>query len=179
MKKIPMTINMKSLLFLCGLILMSCKNENSSLIGTWNFTADQEIDSVGNIINQDSNVSGLLLYTADGDMSVQLLWHQKREPIMTDSIMKYDGNSTSIGLGNNSWTPDQNRILIDSYDAYFGKYTVDWDNNIVTHRINGNLRPEKKLKEYKRKFTLKGDTLLLRSPDPKDRWQVLWTRRNN
>lgn len=161
-----------------GLILIGCKDD-PSIIGTWKLIADQEVDSLGNIVNQDTNVSGQLIYTPDGDMNVQLLWHQERKPIMSDTIMNYDGKSTGLGLGNNSWTSEQNSILIDTYDAYFGEYELDWDNRIVTHRINGNLRPEKNLKEYKRKFILKGDTLFLRSTDPREKWQVLWVRKNN
>ena len=160
-----------------GIILSSCK-ETNPLAGTWKFAADQEIDSLQNVIKQDTNVRGLLIYTPNGKMSAQLLWNERRNSILNDSIMKNDGNSVSVGLGINSWTSEQNRLFIDTYDSYFGNYTIDWENNIVTHRINGNLRPEKNLTEYKRRFQLNGDTLYLRSSDPKQKWRVVWTKIN-
>ena len=160
-----------------GIIISSCK-ETNPLMGTWKFAADQEIDSLQNVIWQDTNVRGLLIYTPNGKMSAQLLWNERRNSILNDSIMKNDGNSVAVGLGINSWTSEQNRLFIDTYDSYFGNYTIDWENNIVTHRINGNLRPEKNLTEYKRRFQLNGDTLYLRSSDSKQKWRVVWTKIN-
>ncbi|MBL0745858.1 lipocalin-like domain-containing protein [Chryseolinea lacunae] len=159
------------------LLLTGCADNDRALTGTWRFVADQQIDSQGNVLMEDLNVDGLLIYTPDGNMSVQLLWHKKREPLLTDSIMQHDGTSTGIGLGDNSWTPEQNRIWIDTYDAYFGEYTVDWEHRVVTHTITGNLRPEKNATEYKRKFVLRGDTLFLKSVDPRQQWQVMWLRK--
>ena len=172
MNKIAIILNLVLVIILC-----SCK-ENNPLVGTWKFVADQEIDSLQNVIRQDTNVNGLLIYMPNGKMSAQLLWNEKRNSILTDSIMKNDGNSNAVGLGTNSWTEELNRVFIDTYDSYFGNYTIDWENNIVTHRINGNLRPEKNLTEYKRQFKLNGDTLYLRSSDPKQRWRVVWTKIN-
>ena len=57
--------------------------------------------------------------------------------------MQYDGNSSGLGIGQNNWTPEQDNVLIDSYDAYFGRYFVDRSEGIITHKINGNMRPEK------------------------------------
>jgi hypothetical protein len=168
----------RSLLFaLMLLLLLSCQNEKPPHIGTWEFIADQVVDSEGNVIEQDTAVSGILIYTKDGYMSVQLLWNNVRQPIMSDSIMQNDGNSTGLGIGQNTWTPEQDNVLIDSYDAYFGKYSVDSAEGIVTHKINGNMRPEKALTEYRRKFLIKGDTLFLRSVDPKFKWQTVWVKK--
>ena len=168
---------MKTTLLLASplLFLFSCQSY-PEYIGTWEFIADQVIDIEGNVIKQDTAVSGILIYTEGGHMSVQLLWNNLRQPIMSDSIMQYDGNSTGLGIGQNAWSIEQDNVLIDSYDAYFGKYFVDSNDGIITHRINGNMRPEKSLTEYKRKFHIKGDTLFLRSADPKFTWQTVWLK---
>jgi hypothetical protein len=120
------------------------------LTGSWNFIADQETDSAGNISNQDTAVTGLLVYGHDGKMSAQLLWKGTRAPIITDSIMTQDGMPLSLGLGSNSWSLEQTRKLIDTYSAYFGDYSVDTSKNWVTHTITGNLRPEKADSSYPR-----------------------------
>ncbi len=109
-------------------------------------------------------------------MSVQLLWHGTRGKVITDTIMNNDGISYGTGLGSNTWTIDQARTIIDTYDSYFGDYSVDWDNHSVTHTITGDLRPEKTGTKYKRNFQLKGDTLFLRSTEPKMKWQIAWVR---
>jgi hypothetical protein len=167
----------RTLLFaMMFLLLLSCQNDSPPYVGTWEFIADQVIDTEGTI-EQDTAVSGILIYTKDGYMSVQLLWNNVRQPIMSDSIMRYDGNSSGLGIGQNTWTPEQDNVLIDSYDGYFGKYLVDSSEGIITHTINGNMRPEKALTEYKRKFLIKGDTLFLRSADPKFKWQTVWVKK--
>jgi len=177
----------KIFLFILIVTIQSCqtanqKQENNDklLIGSWKFIADQELDNNNQVKNEDTNVRGLLIYTVDGKMSVQLLWHGSRTSLVNDTIMNQDGKSFGVGLGNNSWTLDQSRKIIDTYDAYFGDYSVDWKNNIVTHTISGNLRPEKEGASYKRAFLIKEDTLFLRSadPDPNMKWQTKWIRNN-
>ena len=112
-------------------------------------------------------------------MSAQLVWNGTRNQIMSDTIMNHDGISYGTGLGINTWTREQARTIIDTYDAYFGDYVIDWKNQVITHSITGNLRPEKPGTIYKRRFQLKGDTLLLRSTDSKMKWQVAWVKIKN
>ena len=164
----------------CQTTIQKQEPNNKLLIGSWKFIADQELDDNNQVKNQDTNVSGLLIYTLDGKMSVQLLWHKSRALLVSDSIMKQDGKSFGVGLGNNTWTLDQARKIIDTYDAYFGVYSVNWKDKIVTHTISGNLRPEKERTSYKRAFQVKGDTLFLRSADPAPnmKWQTMWIRNN-
>jgi hypothetical protein len=152
------------------------ENQKVVLTGSWKFVADQELDSNNRVVKEDTTVDGLLIYTADGKMSVQLLWQGTRRPILTDSIMNQDGISSGLGLGTNTWTSDQARLIIDTYDAYFGNYIVDWKDNIVTHVIDGTLRPEKTGTTYRRIFAVTDDTLLLRSTDPSKKWQAKWVR---
>ena len=174
----------KTVLFVLVVTIQSCNtnqkqaHNTNALVGSWKFVADQELDNSNHVIKEDTNVSGLLIYTADGKMSVQLLWHGSRASLISDTIMNQDGKSLGVGLGNNSWTLDQSRQIIDTYDAYFGDYATDWDNKIVTHRISGNLRPEKEGTSYKRAFENVADTLFLKSadPDPNIKWRTKWIK---
>jgi hypothetical protein len=152
------------------------KGNKETLAGSWKFIADQELDQENKVCKQDTAVSGLLIYTNDGKMSVQLLWRKTRGPLFNDSIMEQDGRSAGLGLGFNTWNLDQTRRIIDSYDAYFGIYDVDWDKKIVTHTITGNFRPERPGFSYKRAFRIKDDTLFLKSTDTTKRWQIAWLR---
>ncbi len=90
--------------------------------------------------------------------------------------MSHDGVTYGTGFGKNTWSIDEARTLIDTYDAYFGDYTIDWENQVITHIVTGNLRPEQIGKTYSRKFQLKGDTLLLRDENPAMYWQAAWVR---
>lgn len=159
------------------ILAASCKDQQQGLEGSWKFIADQQLDRSGNVVDEDKNVDGLLVYTPTGQMAVQLVWFSVRQPLITDTVMNADGVTPGIGLGINNWSDKENRTWIDSYDAYFGEYVIDEKNQIVTHRINGNLRPEKKFKEYKRSYQLKGDTLYLKSTDPAMEWRTIWIRK--
>lgn len=159
------------------ILLFACKDDRLSLVGTWKFVSDQQIDSLENIISRDDNVDGRLIYTSDGDMSVQLIWFSKREPMMSDTVMNSDGVSTGVGPGTNSRTAEQNSTWIDTYDACFGEYEIQEPSKTVTHRISGNLRPERKGKEYKRYYKITGDTLFLKSTNPADKWRTVWIRK--
>ena len=179
---------MRSLLFLFFLLTFffySCKqysnkpiNNNESFLGSWRFVEEQELDSTDAVISRDTNVDGLLIYAPEGKMNVQLLYKGTRQEIITDTIMNNDGVSSHLGLGFNNWSTKQARTIIDTYDAYFGDYSIDWKDQIVTHTMTGNLRPEKSGTIYKRRFQLKNDTLFLRDAKPNQYWQVVWVKNN-
>ena len=179
---------MRSLLFLFFILTFffhSCKqysnkpiNNNESFLGSWRFVEEQELDSTDAVISRDTNVDGLLIYAPEGKMNVQLLYKGTRQKIITDTIMNNDGVSSHLGLGFNNWSTKQARTIIDTYDAYFGDYSIDWKDQIVTHTMTGNLRPEKSGTIYKRRFQLKNDTLFLRDAKPNQYWQVVWVKNN-
>lgn len=171
------------LFFMVTFFFYSCEqsankptNNSESLLGSWRFAEEQELDSNDVAIDRDTNVDGLLIYAPDGKMNVQLLYKGTRNKIITDTIMNNDGISSHLGLGFNTWSTEQARTIIDTYDAYFGDYSIDWKDQIVTHTMTGNLRPEKIGTIYKRHFQLKNDTLLLRDAKPGQHWQVAWVR---
>lgn len=166
-----------TLITVAAIVFASCGDNAADLSGTWRLVADQEIDNGGSVIREDKNVLGQLIYTPEGNMSIQILWTGLRESIMTDSLIKSDGFPAGIGVGQNSWTSEQRGVLIDTYDGYFGTYSVDWDEGIITHVAEGDFRPQMQTTTYKRKFTLKGDTLFVRGVDLGLRWQVLWVRK--
>ena len=170
-------------IFILPFFLYSCKqssnnakNDNEPLLGSWRFVEEQELDRNGAVINRDTKVDGLLIYSPDGKMNVQLLYKGTRKKIITGTIMNNDGMSSHLGLGFNTWPTEQARTIIDTYDAYFGDYSIDWKEQIVTHTMTGNLRPQKSGTIYKRRFQLRNDTLFLRDAKPNQYWQVIWVK---
>ena len=164
------------LFFSCNQTSNTSGNDNKTFLGSWRFVEEQELDSSGAVIDRDTNVDGLLIYAPEGKMNVQLIWKGTRNKIITDTIMNNDGISSGLGLGFNTWSTEQARTIIDTYDAYFGDYSIDWKDQIVTHTMRGNLRPEKNGTIYKRRFQLKNDTLFLRDAKPNQYWQVVWVK---
>ena len=166
------------------IFILACHRNNNKaetesenkLAGSWQFIADQLMDSADHVIKQDTAVSGLLIYTPGGKISVQFLWKATRAPVLNDTLMNKDGKSNGLGLGFNTWDTEEARRLIDTYDAYFGDYRVDWNTNTMTHIVTGSLRPEKEGTIHKRIFQLKADSLFLKSADPAARWRAACVR---
>ena len=74
----------------------AAESENK-LTGSWKFIADQLLDSADHVIKQDTAVTGLLIYTPGGKVSVQFLWKGTRVPVLNDTSMNKDGKSNGLG----------------------------------------------------------------------------------
>ena len=75
-----------------------------------------------------------------------------------------------------AWSADDARQVVETYDAYFGTYEVDEANAIVTHHVEGELRPNYVGAAYVRRYEVEGDRLSLSPADPKERWRIVWQR---
>jgi len=95
--------------------------------------------------------SGMLIYTQDGHMSVQLMYPES-------------ANSLS------------NEYVLNGYEASFGSYDVDETARTVTHHVQGsNTRDLLVGKDLPRKFEFTADGhLVIRSTRPDERWSVTW-----
>jgi hypothetical protein len=94
---------------------------------------------------------GILIYTPDGHMSVQLMYPES-------------ANSLS------------NEYVLNGYEASFGSYDVDETARTVTHHVRGsNTRDLLVGKDLPRKFEFTADGhLVIRSTRPDERWSVTW-----
>ena len=75
-----------------------------------------------------------------------------------------------------AWTGQHARRVVETYDAYFGTYEVDDVQHIVTHHVEGELRPNLVGAAYGRRFGFEGGNLVLSSARPEDHWRVIWER---
>lgn len=119
-------------------------------IGTWRLTDYEYLRSDGERLWPfGQSPVGVITYTADGFMSVQIL--DSERPIF---------------IGGNRWsaTLAEMAAAFESYLAYFGRYDVDEAGGFVTHQIEGSLFPEYSGSNQVRYFEFEGNRLTLRTP---------------
>ncbi|HEV2402273.1 MAG TPA: lipocalin-like domain-containing protein [Candidatus Sulfotelmatobacter sp.] len=120
-------------------------------VGAWRLAWLEEPDANGKVHKADC--TGLLVYTRDGHMSVQV---QYRMP-------KADDKAAPV------------QYAAGGYEASFGTYKVD-DANTFTFHVEGALVRALIGKDLKRVYQFSGKQLIVKSPDPKEHWRVAWER---
>ena len=95
--------------------------------------------------------TGMLIYTRDGHMSVQLMYPK------------------SAGALSNEYVQE-------GYEASFGSYDVDEAKHTVTHHVQGSVTRDLLVgKDLPRVYDFTGDgRLIIRSARPDDHWFVTW-----
>lgn len=87
-------------------------------------------DSAGRPIDSPRSV-GMIVYTSEGRMAVQSMVLPR--PLVS-AVPESPGEVTA-------WSPEGARRVVETYDAYFGRYEVDETKHIGTHHVEGELRP--------------------------------------
>jgi Lipocalin-like domain len=125
-------------------------SDRERLIGAWHL---QHIESPGldGKPSDTPQAKGMLIYTRDGHMSVQLMYPKS-------------ANSLS------------NEYVRNGYEASFGSYTIDERRHTLTHHVQGSVTGDLLVgKELRRVYTLTDDgRLMIRSADPEEHWSVTW-----
>lgn len=94
---------------------------------------------------------GMLIYTRDGHMSVQLMYPESANTL-------------------------SNEYVLNGYEASFGSYDIDEIAHTVTHHVQGSVTRDLLVgKDLPRKleFTAEGH-LIIRSTRPDEHWSVTW-----
>lgn len=120
-------------------------------VGAWRLASLEEPDAHGKIHKADC--TGLLVYTRDGHMSVQVMYRNTQ--------------------GGNGASPVQ--YAQGGYEASFGTYQID-DAHAFTFHVEGALVRTLVGKDLKRVYELSGNQLIVKSPDPNEHWRVVWER---
>jgi len=94
---------------------------------------------------------GMLLYTRDGHMSVQLM---------------YPASANTLS----------NEYVLNGYEASFGSYDADETAHTVTHHVQGSITGDLLVgKDLPRRFEFTPDGhLIIRSTRPDEHWFVTW-----
>lgn len=119
-----------------------------ALVGAWALVSATGIAADGSprplaFIDSAGPPSGLLVYTADGTVSVQIAGGGRpgvtRDAVLTD--------------------PVQGTAVARSYYAYYGRYDADPVRHRVVHHVAVSLWPGEAGASYARTYTLTGDRL--------------------
>jgi hypothetical protein len=94
---------------------------------------------------------GMLIYTRDGHMSVQLMYPEEVHA-------------------------QSNQYVKDGYEASFGSYTVDEAKHTVTHHVLGSVTRDLLVgRDLPRVFQFTDDhQLIIKSANPNEHWSVTW-----
>ena len=153
-------MNVKTLVTLTALVLLFVittttadgqrDNRPTDLVGAWRLAWLEEPGADGKIHKADC--TGLLVYTADGHMSVQVMYR----------------NPQTAQAG-----PVQ--YAAGGYEASYGTYEIN-DSHTFTFHVEGALVRSLLGKDLKRVYELSGKQLIVKSPDPNEHWRVAWER---
>lgn len=140
-----------TLAFACNSGHNDLKQTNAEkLVGTWKLIDYEDFDTVtGKWIHlYGDHPKGYFTYTKSGIVNINGS-AEKTLPISENAAYK-----DSITLGR----------LLDNAWGYFGTYTVDEKNSVVTHHPTGGSIPWYIGTDQPRQFILKGDTLFIGDP---------------
>jgi hypothetical protein len=120
------------------------------LIGAWHLVRI-EAPGAGGTSTGVPQPKGMLIYTRDGHMSVQLMYPAAAK------------------------APD-NQYVKNGYEASFGSYDVNETAHTVTHHVQGSITGEALVgKDLLRRYQFTRDGhLIIRSADAKETWSVTW-----
>jgi hypothetical protein len=112
----------------------------SLVVGTWELVSLTWTTPDGRTVQPWGNPAGRITYDADGNM-VALLMHERRNEAQ----------------GGSRAAPE----ALSQFSAYFGTYSVDPANGIISHRAAGSLNGENASGELRRTFKLEDGMLIL------------------
>ncbi len=122
-------------------------SDKEKLIGAWHLATITGPD--GKLVS--TTPTGMLIYTRDGHMSVQLMYPKSENAF-------------------------SNQYVQAGYEASFGSYDLDVAKHMLTHHVQGSItRGLLAGKDLSRtyRFTTDG-RLIIRSARPDERWSVTW-----
>jgi hypothetical protein len=141
---------------LCSLTPASAQSQRKApgdrerLIGAWHLVRIDAGDSAAQSSSAPEPL-GMLIYTRDGHMSVQLMYPE-----------------SAHGLNN--------EYVRAGYEASFGSYEVDAAKHTLTHHVQGSITRDLLVgRSLPRLYQLTEDGhLIIRSADPSEHWSVTW-----
>jgi len=123
-------------------------------VGAWRLAWLEEQDADGKIHVADC--TGLLIYTRDGHMSVQVMY---RNP-PANSQKAANAPPVQYAQG--------------GYEASFGTYEIDESAHSFNFHVEGALVRTLIGKDLARLYDFSGKQLIVKSPNPEEHWRVAW-----
>ena len=119
-------------------------------IGAWRLAWIEEQGADGKTHRADC--TGLLVYTRDGHMSVQVMYRNPQAGANAAPVQYAQGG----------------------YEASFGTYEIDERAHKFTFHVEGGLVRTLIGKDLTRVFELSGKQLIVKSSSPDEHWRVAW-----
>jgi len=121
-------------------------------VGSWRLVSLEEPVADGTVHSADC--TGLLVFTRDGHMTVQVMYRDPQTGTAAGSVQYAQGG----------------------YEASFGRFTVDPRAGRFTYHVEGALVRSLVGKDLVRQFELSGKRLVVRSANANEQWRVTWER---
>ena len=120
---------------------------SADLVGTWELVSFETRLSSGDVrYPLGPQPLGRIIYDAQGNMAVTVCSAERESLKSPDKIRA---------------TAAEKVTAFDSFDAYFGTYTVDTEREIVTHHLDGALFPNWSGTDQERRYSFNGKQLEL------------------
>jgi len=120
------------------------------LVGGWRLASLEEEGADGKIHKADC--TGLLVYTQDGHMSVQVMYRNPPAGSNAGPVQYAQGG----------------------YEASFGTYEIDESGHTFIFHVEGALVRTLVGKDLARAFEFSGKQLIVKSTHPEEHWRVAW-----
>jgi hypothetical protein len=133
-----------------GLASAYAQSPAPAVAGAWHLVSISEMGADGKVIAH-TNLSGQLLYSSDGHLSVQVSYPPEAAPA-------------------------DNEYVKGGYEASFGRYDVDPQAHTITHHVEGANVASLVGKSLPRRYELSGNRLIIRSTRSDEKWFVTWER---
>ena len=127
-------------------------NVRDRFIGAWRLAWLEEEGADGKIHRADC--TGLLVYTRDGHMSVQVMYREPQQESQSGPVQYARGG----------------------YEASFGEYAIDERTHTFSYHVEGALVRSLIGKDLTRIYELSGKQLIVKSSNPSEHWRVAWER---
>jgi len=126
------------------------KSIQDRFIGAWRLAWLEEPGTDGGIHRADC--TGLLVYTRDGHMSVQVMYRNPQASAQAEAAQYAQGG----------------------YEASFGTYLVDERAHTFTFHVEGALVRALIGKDLTRAYELSGKELIVKPSNSNEHWKVAW-----
>ena len=122
-------------------------------VGTWKLVSAEAVRANGDVIKPlGDHPKGVIMYDTHGNMSAQLFRADRQDFASDDRTIASDSEIRAAFL---------------SFTAYYGTFSVNDDEGVVIHHVEGSLLPNWVGGDQHRNFKLDGDRLTL-TPPPRE-----------
>ena len=126
------------------------KTIQDRFVGAWRLASLETQGPDGKIHRADS--TGLLVFTSDGHMSVQVMERNPQPPTAAAPQQYSQGG----------------------YEASFGTYAIDESTHTFAYHVEGALVRSLIGKDLPRAFEFSGHQLIVKSTNPNEHWRATW-----